>query len=343
MAGPRLPSVDLLRGAAIVGMVLVNEPAVGPPYLYRQLTHAAWNGWTFADVVFPVFLFVMGVVTTGRAWARRAVVLFALGVALNALPLVLAGSGFGSLRVMGVLQRIAVAGALASVVVRRVPRRLLLPVAAGMLLLTWAALATRPLTPSSNLPGLIDRHIFGIRHMYAAGHGGYDPEGLFGTVPAAAGVLIGAWAGDLLRSGHLQGAGHRLRLLAVGVAFVVGGQVWSEALPINKRLWTPSFVVFMSGLAMIALAALTLVGERATALRVIGANPLVVYVGTEATGIALSAAHHAALPFTYWVWSRWLLHPFGGKPGNLVWSLGVLAVWWGVAGVMWRKRWYVRV
>jgi predicted acyltransferase len=353
MAGARVHSLDLLRGAAIVGMVLVNQPAVGPPYLYRQLTHSPWNGWTFADTVFPVFLFVVGAAmafSRRQNWWRRAAILFAVGLALNALPLLLAGDGMSHLRIMGVLQRIAIAGLLAALISRRVADRHVLPVAAAMLLATWAVLAWVPvpghaagtLTPDVNLPGWLDRHILGIRHMYPAGGGGYDPEGLFGCIPAAAGVLIGFWAGQQARAG-------RWVLLALGGAGgVVVGQVWSHTLPINKRLWTPSFVVFMSGLALLALVALHLFARRALPLRVVGANPFVVYVGSETTGEVVGALHHtvpgiSAAPFTYWVWWRWLEPAFGGKFGNLVWAAAVLAVWWAVAAVMWERRWLISV
>ena len=335
VAGPRLHSLDLLRGAAIVGMVLVNEPAVGPPFLYRQLTHSPWNGWTFADTVFPVFLFAMGAVLSTRGrFVRRAVILFALGLALNALPLVLTGSSLLDIRIMGVLQRIALAGLLATVLARRLPRSWLLPAAGVILLATWAVLVTKPLTPTGNLPGWIDRHVLGVRHMYPAGHGGYDPEGLFGTIPAAAGVLLGAWAGDLLR------AGRRVVLAGSGVAMVVAGEAWSHTLPINKRLWTPSFVVLMTGIAILCTVALSLLGPHGVVLRMIGANPLVVYLGTEATGIVTSLAHHGRLPLPYWVWSRWL---GADRFGALVWALGILALWWVVAAVLWWRRWLVRV
>ncbi|MHB8661404.1 MAG: acyltransferase family protein [Acidimicrobiales bacterium] len=343
MAGPRLTSIDLLRGAAIVGMVLINNPAVGPPYLFGQLTHARWEGWTFADTVFPVFLFVVGAVLSRRSasvFVRRAVILFGIGLALNTLTLVLAGDPFARLRIMGVLQRIAVAGLLAAVIIRRVPRRSLLPVAVLLLLATWAALSTMPLTRAANLPGWIDRHVLGVAHMYRPDHGNFDPEGLFGCVPAAAGVLIGAWAGDLLRAG-------RVWLLALcGAGFVLAGEVWAQVLPISKPLWTPSYVVLMSGVAMLALVVgvgLGRDGPLLLPLRMIGANPLVVFVGSEATGIALSAAHHGKLPFSYWVWSRWLQPEFGGRLGALAWAVAILAVWWGVAAVMWRRRWFVRV
>jgi predicted acyltransferase len=354
-------------------MVLVNEPAVGPPYLYRQLTHAPWNGWTFADTIFPTFLFVVGVAMAfsrrrhhpGRI-VRRAVVLFAVGLVLNAAPSVLSGVAPGSvaahLRVMGVLQRIAVCDLVASLAALLLDTAGQLLVAVALLLGYWALLAWVPvphhpaglMTPAVSLPGWIDRVVLGTGHMYAAGHGGYDPEGLLGCLPATAGVLIGLQVGRLLRRTDRTFA--VATMVVAGVAMVGVGVAWSHAFPVNKRMWTSSYVVLMSGMATLALAFAHAVLDRqalvarvaAWPVRVLGANALVVYAGTELTGSAFGAVHHrmAGLPrapFTYWVWHRWLDPALGPWHGNLAWAAGVALVWAAVAVVLWKRRLLVRI
>jgi predicted acyltransferase len=263
---------------------------------------------------------------------------------------------------MGVLQRIALAYLVAAAVVLVLRPRGQVVAAAVMLLGYWALLRWVPvpghpaglLTPAGNLPGWVDRTVLGSTHMYQSGTVGYDPEGLLGTIPAAAGVLIGYWAGRLLRSAAARSL-TVLALAAAGVGAIALGRLWSHLLPINKRMWTPSFVVLMSGIAILALAVAHLAvdtphpwAQRACLpLRVLGANALVVYAGSELTGSALGAmTHHVpgirAAPFTYWVWWRWLEPAFGGRIGNVVWAATVLGAWWLVAAVMWRRRWFVR-
>ena len=361
-ARTRVTSIDLLRGATIVVMVLINQPAVGPPYLYRQVTHSPWNGLTFADVVFPTFLVLVGV-SMGVSGARgsspsparighRVAVLFALGLLLNAAPLVLAGRDLGDMRVMGVLQRIALAYGIAALAVGRLRPRQQILLAAGLLVATWAVLAWVPvpghpaglMTPAVNLPGWIDGSVFGRAHLYAPG---YDPEGLLGTVPSAAVVLIGVWAGRVLRSERPRSAAALIG--GAGGCGILLGRVWAQVLPVNKRMWTPSFAVLTVGIALVTLAVTHAVAgkDRGVPIRMLGANPLVVYVGSELTGSAAGALTHRVpgiphAPFTYWVWWRWLQPAFGGKLGNLVWAASVLALWWGVAAVLWRRGWLVR-
>jgi len=285
---------------------------------------------------------------------------------LNAAPLILAGNGAAAvvvhLRVMGVLQRIAVADLIASLVVLWLPPAGEVVVTGGLLVGYWAVLAWVPvpghhaglLTPSVNVSGWVDRMVLGSAHMYPAGRGGYDPEGLLGCLSAAAGVLIGHLVGRVLRARQRQGV-TLAALMAAGVTMLSVGLAWSHVLPVNKRLWTPSYVVLMSGLATLALALTHLLVDNrarvsalvASPLRVLGMNALVVYAGTELTGAALGAAHHTVpgiphAPLTYWVWWRWLAPAFGSWRGNLVWAVGVLALWWVAAAALWQRRWLIR-
>lgn len=377
----RLLSLDVLRGATIAAMVLVNDPATGPPFLYHQLTHSPWNGWTFADVIFPAFLFMVGVSMAfslgGRAApgaprrsvllrvARRVVLLVALGLLVNGFPLLLGGAGsvLGHLRVMGVLQRIAVAYLIAALVVLFLRIEAQVAVALVLLLGYWALLRWVPvpghgpgvLTPTGNLAGWVDRTVFGAAHMYGGGRPGYDPEGLLGCLPAAAGVLIGYWAGLFVRSGLAQ----RVKvasLAAAGLLMLALGEGWSHALPVNKRMWTSSFVVLMSGWAVLGLAVCHAVFDHdsrlargsSLPLRVLGANAIAIYVGSELSAAALAHLHHLsngdpAAPVPFWIWHDHLAGLFGAPAGALVYACALLVAWWLVLGVMYRLSWYLRV
>lgn len=380
----RLDSLDILRGATVAAMVLVNNPATGSPYLFNQMTHAAWNGWHFADVVFPCFLFMVGTslafsskVKAGQAaparsertsaylrLGRRFVILFGLGLVVNGFAIVAnhVADPLGHLRIMGVLQRIAIAYVLASLAVMHLRLRTQVIAAGGVLLAYWAVLAWVPvpgvghasMTAAANIPGWVDRTVFGAAHMYGGGTFGYDPEGLLGCLPAAVGVLAGYWAGRYVRA-HRQRMLTTLGLIGGGLWCIGIGQLWSHLLPINKRMWTPSYVVLMTGFCLLALGVLHYLFDHRgkVALGVgkplvfLGANALVVYVGSELTGSALQGWHHAAnnvasAPIAFWVWFRWLLSPFGGTLGALLYAGLILAAWWVVAGILSWRRIYIR-
>ena len=377
----RLQSLDVLRGATIAAMVLVNDPAMGPPYLYHQLTHSPWNGWTFADTIFPAFLFMVGVALPfslarhldGRAprrsallrIGRRVLLLVALGLLVNGFPLLL-GNGhsvIGTLRLPGVLQRIAVAYLVAAVAALFLRPRQQVVLAATLLLGYWAALRWAPvpgygagaLTAHGNVAAWVDRTIFGPRHMYGGGAPGYDPEGLLGSVVAAAGVLFGNWAGMLLRARPTR----RFTVTALGTAALGAGGaglLWSHDVPINKRMWTPSYVLLMTGLCLAALALCHVLFDRPSRvatwvglpLRVLGANAVVVYVGSELSAAALAHYHHAVqgipnAPLPFWIWLRYLTPPFGTTGGALAYAGAILVLWWGVLAVMYQRSWFVRV
>ena len=375
----RLDSLDILRGAAVGAMVLVNNPATGQPYLFNQMTHVLWNGWHLADVVFPTFLFAVGAslafstakraVSTSR-WApylrilRRGVVLFALGLVVNGFSLLATHTAdpLGHLRIMGVLQRIAIVYVLAALAVMHLRIRTQVVASAAVLLGYWALIALVPvpgvghpsMTPLANIPGWLDRTVFGADHMYGAGKLGYDPEGLLGCLPAAVGVLAGYWAARFvrLRRGRMMTT---LGLLTAGLVCIGGGQLWSTILPVNKRMWTPSYVVLMTGLCLVALAVLHFLFDCRGAvargigkpLALLGANALVAYVGSELTGAALQDWHHAAdavssAPIAFWMWFRWLMPTFGGTLGALMYGVLILAAWWAVAGFLSSRRIFIR-
>ncbi|HZU73208.1 MAG TPA: DUF5009 domain-containing protein [Acidimicrobiales bacterium] len=374
-------SLDVLRGATIAAMVLVNDPAMGPPYLYHQLTHSPWNGWTFADTIFPTFLFMVGAsmapamarYVEGRAprraaltrIIRRAGLLFLLGLLVNGFPLLLdGGHGLAAhLRVPGVLQRIAIAYLLASLAVLYLRPRYQALLAGALLGGYWAALSwvsvpgygAGVLSPQGNLAAWVDRAVFGSAHMYGGGVPGYDPEGLLGSVVAVAGVLAGYWAGRLLRSGRSRLVTTGL-MVACATACVGAADLWASVLPVNKRMWTPSYVLLMTGLALGALALAHLLFDQdhlvaritSLPLRVLGTNALLVYIGSELTAAALGHYHHALgdianAPIPFFVWAHYLVPRFGPVAGALVYACAILGAWWLVLGGLFRRGLFLRI
>ena len=277
-APPRLLSVDALRGLTVAAMVLVNNPGTWSA-VYGPLQHAAWHGWTPTDMVFPFFLFVVGVsipLALGPALERdasglpvrvlrRAAVIFALGLLLHALPFF----PLATLRIPGVLQRIAVCYLLAALLVgatRGARGWRVQAVTAGALLVGYWLLMTKvaapgqeagDLSPDGNLAGYVDRLVLGSRHIWQATRV-YDPEGILSTLPATATTLLGVLAGHWLRAGQVAGrAGAQIvgGLAVGGAAAAALGWLWGLSFPVNKPLWTSSYALLMAGLAALALAA----------------------------------------------------------------------------------------
>src|SRR4051794_2313823 len=264
----RLESLDVFRGLTIAGMILVSTPGTWTA-VYTPLDHAAWNGWTPTDLVFPFLLFAMGAAVPYALArrrgaprrvrvhiARRAAILFALGLMLNAIetppPLHLA-----TFRLPGVLQRIAIVYAAVAWLTEHTSRRTQVAATAIALFGYWLLLLVVPvpgigagvLTPAGNLASFVDRALLG-RHLLTPL---YDPEGLLSTLPAIATALFGVFAGDWLRESSET---HRsLWLWAAGLVAMLAGLGWARTFPINKNLWSSSFVLFSGGVAAQALAA----------------------------------------------------------------------------------------
>ena len=267
----RLVSLDAFRGLTVAAMVLVNNPGTWRA-VYPPLRHAEWHGLTPTDLIFPFFLFIVGVaipLALGRRVdggerrsaivakiLRRSVIIFALGLLLHAVP----DFDMASLRIPGVLQRIAVCYLVAALLFLGTGWRAQAGLVVGLLVSYWAALTLVPvpgfgpgnLSPEGSLAAYVDRALLGP-HIWRAARV-YDPEGLLSTVPAIATTLIGALAGHWLRAGRARGV-TVLGFLVAGVAGVGLGELWGVWLPINKPLWTSSYAVLTAGAALLVLGA----------------------------------------------------------------------------------------
>jgi len=333
----RLTSLDVFRGLTIIGMLLVNEPG-DERTAYSQLRHSPWHGWTLADLVFPYFLFVVGVTThlslrgrlargdndeaIRRQIFRRGALLFGIGLLLNWFPFYHYGAvpsytGLGfldhvvarllELRFLGVLQRIGIAYVAAALISWRAPSRRVVIVIALLVVGYWLAMTALPVPgegvlgatvldqPALTLASWVDRATldwsrWGLgTHIWETSRV-FDPEGLLSTLPAIATTLIGVLAGRWLGSPY--SLGERLNgLFVAGALLVLGGLAWSGAFPINKNLWTSSYVLFTAGVACTTLATIAwLVDARhwsgwTRPFVVFGTNAITAYVGAELTAV----------------------------------------------------------
>lgn len=345
-------------------MILVNDQGDGA-HAFWGMSHAKWNGFSFADLVFPAFLVIVGAsmaysFAAARARgatradllhkaARRAAVLVAIGLAMHALP----RPDLDELRLPGVLQRIGVASLLAAGVVLYLRPRRQAAVAVGILVVYGAALMALPvpgvghplLTPDASLPGWLDQHVFGARHVY--GNGGYDPEGLLGTLSAVVSVLIGFWAGELMRRSPWR---RTVRRLAIGGAALVGAGIAANAVvPVNKRLWTPSFVLLTAGLSLLLLGACHLLVDVRGAPRLVrameplGRNAILVYVASEEAAHVLKGVHVGAATLRELAYGSLFRPLLGFDFGSLGYALAVAGAFWLVAEAMHRRGAYVKI
>ena len=370
----RLVSLDAFRGLTMAGMVIVNNPGDWG-HVYPPLLHAQWNGCTPTDLIFPFFLFIVGVSITlsrgtmGDPWSivKRALVIFGLGMVLALYP----RWDVSVVRIPGVLQRIAVCYFVAAFLFRwttpthgnddarrRAHGRTLALWSAALTLGYWGVMTLVPvpggaagdLTPAGNLGAYIDRTIFG-NHLWVQSKT-WDPEGLLSTVPALATTLVGGVAGLWLGS-RASGARKALWMVAAGVAAVGIGLAWSLVFPLNKALWTSSYVWFTGGAAAVFLAlCYTLIDVKgwtawSRPFVVLGLNAIALFVlsglMTKFLGFhkvtGPDGAPISLLRYTYVTWFVPLADPVNA---SLLFALANLAVLFVVLWLMDRKGIYLK-
>ncbi|WP_461116733.1 acyltransferase family protein [Spirosoma jeollabukense] len=263
----RLLSLDFFRGITVAAMVLVNNPGDWG-HIYAPLEHAPWNGWTPTDLIFPFFLFIVGVSITfalgtkgggqrviGKI-VRRSATLFLLGFFLNFFP----KFDIITVRIPGVLQRIALVYLACSLIFLKTTSRQQLYILCGILVGYWLLMTLVPvpgvgyanLEPTTNLAAWLDQTIITPAHVYKVAKV-WDPEGLLSTLPAIGTGIIRMLTGTWLRSARPV-AEKIAWLFAVGCLITLGGVIWDGFFPINKALWTSSYVLLAGGLAMLGLA-----------------------------------------------------------------------------------------
>ncbi|HEX7138103.1 MAG TPA: DUF5009 domain-containing protein [Vicinamibacterales bacterium] len=359
--GHHIASLDAFRGFAVAGMILVDNPGNWNT-VFESLAHAEWNGCTVADVVFPFFIFILGAampfafarrLQSGQQTPhlfnrimRRTVWLVALGLSLN---VVAAFPMLRELRFPGVLQRIGAVYLITAPLVLSVG----LAGRAGILVLIalghWALLAVwshgGALTASNNVAAAIDRAVFGSHLLTATG----DPEGILGTLTSIGTALLGSIAGDCLRRARSPQAGIR-DLILIGVASMAAGLIWALALPLNKSLWTGSFVMWTGGLAALILAGcfwlMDVEGHRSWARPFVwlGFNPLAIYFVSELVSHLFDKpwlrVHGQTLTVRSWLfWDVWrpVIPGIPDEWLSLGAGLAMVALWTALAGFLYRR------
>jgi predicted acyltransferase len=375
---PRLLSLDAFRGATIAGMLLVNNPGSWND-LYAPLAHAPWHGWTPADTIFPFFLWIVGVAMTlsfarrigegadrgalFRHVAVRAAVIFGLGLFLAAFPFGLLPAhdfSIARLRIPGVLQRIGVCYLVAGAIFLRTGWRGQLAWTAGLLAGYWALLMLVPvpghgaggLDAANNLPRWIDARLLAGHTWSGAPAPGFDPEGILSTLPAIATTLLGALAGQMIRA--WSGVALTARLAGWGAGLLALGWLMSLWLPINKSLWTSSYAVFMSGWAMVLLAACHwLIDVRgwqrwATPLVIYGSNALAMFVLAGLVGRLLvlvkwTGADGKPVALKTWIHQTLFVPLASPVNASLLFALTFVLVFFVIAWALWRKKWLLKI
>jgi predicted acyltransferase len=344
-------------------MILVNNPGSWS-YVYPPLDHAPWHGWTPTDLVFPLFLVAVGVsltfsfgrrlregaTRTGlfRKIVTRSLFLTLIGVALNFIP----SFDVHTLRYSGVLQRIGLVYFVAASLYLVLAPRALAVLGAALLVGYWLAMTLVPvpgygpgvLEPIGNLAQYIDSHLL-AGHMWKAD---WDPEGFLSTVPAVVSCLMGIHAGLTLQRAEAPEA-RTARLALSGFGALVLGWLWSFWFPINKSLWTSSYVLFTGGLALLILAILywwiDIRRRRAwsTPLCVFGVNALLAFVLSGLLARLLIAWKIGDTSARGWIYEHWFASWAGPLNGSLVFALAYVVLWYLVLLVLDKRGWYVKL
>lgn len=377
--GGRLVSLDAFRGATIAAMLLVNNPGSWSD-VYPPLQHAPWHGWTFTDLIFPGFLWIVGVAMT-LSFARRmesgagrgalfrhvlvrSVLIFGIGLFLAAFPFGLLPAHHFSpahLRIPGVLQRIALCYLVAAAIFLRTGWRGQLAWVAGLLAGYWLLLCCVPvpgygpgvLEPTGSLVWWIDSHALAGHTWSGAPAPGFDPEGILSTLPAIATTLLGALAGHVLLKGGSPAA-KTGRLLAGGAGLLLLGLLLDRWMPINKNLWTSSYTVFMAGWATMIFAAFYwLIDGRdwqrwATPFVIYGMNALAMFVLAGLSGRLLGLVQWTAddgktITLKSWLYTGLFTPLASPVNASLLYALAFVAAHFTVAWAMWRRKWFVKL
>jgi predicted acyltransferase len=375
----RLRSLDVFRGMTVAGMVLVNNPGTWGA-IYSPLKHAEWHGWTPTDLVFPFFLFIVGVSITlalsRRAEAggrmrdlyvkivRRAAVIFGLGLFLTAFPFwnftTNAFIDLSTLRLAGVLNRIAVCYLFAALIFLKTDWRKQAYVCGALLVAYWAILTLVPapgfaagdLSKEGSIASWVDRAVLG-KHLWSGGKGVYDPEGILSTLGALATTLAGVLTGHLLRSRRTD-TEKVAAMFVAGVAGVVAGWAWNYWFPVNKALWTSSYVVFTTGMALQLLAVcywlVDIKGYRRWSLPflVFGTNAIAVYFLSEffvllASLVRFTRPDGSQTDLLGLVYEKLFASWASPVNASLMYAVCFVLVWLGLMSLLYRKRIFIKV
>ena len=368
----RFTTLDVFRGMTIFAMIIVNTQG-GGAVPYHQLMHADWNGCTFTDLVFPSFLFAVGnaLPFAAKKWEgypndfalrkifNRTILLFLVGFALSwytTLYFISGGIAFAPLvdmRLLAVLQRIALCYGLAALLTRYIQPYGLLIVSSVILLGYWSLLyyggeVGDPYGKTGNLVRAIDLRVIGARHMYRERGFVFDPEGLLSTLPATVNVIAGYLAGVFIqKSGRTTCTAGRL--FVSGIALLLVALLWNQVFPFNKKLWTSSFVLQTTGIDLLLLAALyyaieILQWKRGTDFfSVFGRNPLFIYILSNLFLVILIWPMNNGQIWIDWIGTKFFQQIAPGPLGCLLFAVSFTLLCWTAGWGLDRKKIYIRL
>lgn len=380
----RLLALDVLRGITIAGMILVNNPGSWS-FVYTPLGHASWNGLTPTDLIFPFFMFIMGISTYislrkynfefsyTAAWKiiKRTIVIFAIGLGLAWLSLAfrnwysLADTGLGAgvrlwksvsvlenLRILGVLQRLALSYGATAIIALTLKHNkiiyLIVTLLVGYTIILFFGNGFE--YNETNIISIVDRAILGASHMYK--DNGIEPEGLLSTIPAIAHVLIGFCCGKLLLEVK-DVKDKMLRLFLVGTALSFAGFLLSYGCPLNKKIWSPTFVLTTCGLASSFLALLIWIidvkgyTKWSRFFESFGVNPLFIYVMAGVLSVALVyiriPSGEGTISLHGYLYSVILQPLLGDYPASLAFALLFVGFCWVIGLILYKKKIYIKI
>ena len=369
----RFLALDVFRGMTICFMIIVNTPGNGAT-TFSPLLHAHWNGFTPTDLVFPSFLFAVGnamsfvmpkwsnLKQSEVLWKifKRTFIIFLLGYGMYWFPFMkmnvsnqIIGFPFADTRVFGVLQRIALCYGIASLMIYYLKPKTALIMSVVFLFVYWLLLYVlgdpmAPLSLEGNAVLRIDRWLLGDKHLYHGEGVAFDPEGLLSTLPAIGNVVAGYMAGRYIQRKGNTYEGLSVLLLS-GVALVFIGYSWNLGFPVNKKLWTSSFVLYTVGLDCVILAVIIYVTQFLNKTRwtyffeVFGRNPLFIYLLSELAVILLFFFKVDAKTTVFrWIYLNIFSHA-GAYLGSLLFAICYMLLCWLVGYFLDKRKIYVRV
>ncbi|MBN2364826.1 MAG: DUF5009 domain-containing protein [Calditrichaeota bacterium] len=363
----RLISLDAFRGITIAGMILVNNPGSWSA-IYPPLAHAQWHGWTPTDLIFPFFLFIVGVAITlsqkkqlekhDRTYLylkilRRTAIIFGLGLILHLIPYF----NFAQIRIPGVLQRIAVVYGISAVITMNTGLKAQAWITGGLLIFYWAIMKLIPvpgygagdLSVEGNLAAYIDNMLL-HGHMWKQT---WDPEGILSTIPAISTAMSGVLTGHLLQSGKekVEIAGW---MFVIGWLVIVVGLLWDIVFPINKSLWTSSYVVFTTGAALQFLGfcyfLIDVKGIKKWAYPAVvyGMNAIAVFVLSGLLAkmlvfIKVTGPDGNSMALKTWIYQNWLASWASPMNASLIFAVVNILFWLVIMIIFYQKKIFIKI
>ena len=391
----RLLSLDVFRGMTVAGMLLVNDPGTWSA-IFPPLEHAEWNGWTPTDLIFPFFLFIVGITTHLSLSARRArgdddsavvkqilrrgIIIYLLGFAMAMFPFYQWGTidtipnagawdrilfRIEHVRILGVLPRIAIVYVCAALLTLKTTVKQQILIIAGLLFGYWFAMTLIPVpgenvvgalllhTKDRNLAAYLDRAILGTNHTWV-GSVTFDPEGPMSTIPAIATAMLGVLAGRWIGQRDKPLLERITGLFAVGSVGMMLGLMWNWSFPINKNLWTSSYVIFTAGMACVGLATVMWIVDYCSVkwwtkpFVVFGVNPIVAFVGSGVLARLIYTLWHVSyngksVAVQDAIYQSVFLPWLPPRVASLAFALSFVLLWYGVLTVLYRRNIILKV